>query len=60
MKTILTRKYPLRGEMTYARSLTYKHLIKLGDDYDAVQLRGQKKKKENTNWKFTSAKSRAD
>lgn len=46
MKAILTRKYPLRGEMTYARSLTYKHLIKLGDDYDAVQLRGQKKIKK--------------
>lgn len=32
--------------MTHARSLTYKHLIKLGDVYDAVQLLGKKKKRE--------------
>lgn len=46
--------------MTHARSLIYTHSIKLGDVDDAVQLLQQKKEKENTNWKFTSAKSRAD
>lgn len=29
--------------MIHARSLTYRHLIKLGDVYDAVQLLGKKK-----------------
>lgn len=32
--------------MTHARSLTYKHLIKLGDVYDAVRLLEQKKKRK--------------
>jgi len=31
--------------MTHARSLTYRHLIKLGDVYDAVQLLEKKRKK---------------
>lgn len=34
--------------MTHARSLTYRDLIKLGDDYDAVQLLKKKKKRKKT------------
>lgn len=34
--------------MTHARSLTYRHLIKLGDVYDALQILEKKKKRKKT------------